>query len=303
MSHPASFEEKSYQRHAEHFNEHVAGGTKGALAKTWFATDTVDAWRHARFYQLLDPILRTAVKARWLTVGDGRFGKDAHLLMERGCDVVASDISEVLLQEAKELGYIREFRKENAEALSFGDGEFDYVFCKESYHHFPRPMKALYEMLRVAKKGVFLIEPNDVFVSEKLLTVFCRKVKGWFSRVAKGKPTRHAWEESGNYVFSLSRREIEKVALGLNYRAVAFKGINDLYLPGAEKEKISERGPLQRRVKRYLKVRDVLCKVGVFDYTILGVLILKEEPIHDLQEALARDGFEIARLPFNPYLK
>ncbi|MBE7497056.1 MAG: class I SAM-dependent methyltransferase [Verrucomicrobiaceae bacterium] len=298
----ASFEQKSYRRHAEHYNEHVAGGPKEALAKTWFSRDTVNAWRHDRFYQLLDPVLHADQKTRWLTVGDGRYGTDAHMLMERGCEVVASDISDVLLREAKEQGYISEFRTENAEALSFGDGEFDYVFCKESYHHFPRPMKALYEMVRVARKGVFLIEPNDVFVSERLLTVLCRKIKGWLGRVGIGRQNRHAWEASGNYVYSLSRREMEKAALGLNFRAVAFKGINDLYLPKMENELLSEKGPLQKRLRRHLQARDLLCKIKVFDYTNLGVLILKDEPSQELLDALAKDGFEVLLLPCNPHL-
>lgn len=50
---------------------------------------------------------------------------------------------------------------ENAESLSFRDNEFEVAFCKEAYHHFPRPFLALYEMLRVASKAVVLAEPND----------------------------------------------------------------------------------------------------------------------------------------------
>ena len=68
--------------------------------------------------------------------------------------IAATDIAEVLLKEAKEEGYIKAYSKENAESLSFADNEFDFVFCKESYHHFPRPMIALYEILRVVKRGL-----------------------------------------------------------------------------------------------------------------------------------------------------
>lgn len=39
------------------------------------------------------------------------------------------------------------------------DDAFDYVLCKDSYHHMPRPMIALYQMLRVARRAVVLIEP------------------------------------------------------------------------------------------------------------------------------------------------
>lgn len=52
-------------------------------------------------------------------------------------------------------------RVENAEKLSSPNETLDFVLCKESYHHFTRPMLALYEMLRVATKAVVLIEPNE----------------------------------------------------------------------------------------------------------------------------------------------
>lgn len=72
-----------------------------------------------------------------------------------------TDISEYLLAEARRRGLITKYALENAERLSFADQSFDYVFCKESFHHFPRPYQALYEMLRVAREAVLLIEPND----------------------------------------------------------------------------------------------------------------------------------------------
>ena len=161
MSSTKTFQDKSYQQHRELFKEYTQNGGKAAHAKTWIEKDTVDTWRHQRMYQVLDPILVAEPKAKWLTVGDGRYGNDAKYITEKGCDALATDISEYLLKEAKDIDYISKYKLENAESLSFHDLEFDYVFCKESYHHFPRPMLALYEMLRVANSGVLLIEPND----------------------------------------------------------------------------------------------------------------------------------------------
>ena len=166
-----NFQEKSYERHSEHFKEYCTGGAKEKHAKTWFEKDTVDAWRHQRMYQILDPILKVK-SSKWLTVGDGRYGKDAKYIIDNGCEALATDISDALLQEAKNIGYINEFKKENSESLSFDDSKFDYVFCKESYHHFPRPMLALYEMLRVASKGVILIEPNDRYINNSVSDIF-----------------------------------------------------------------------------------------------------------------------------------
>jgi ubiquinone/menaquinone biosynthesis C-methylase UbiE len=172
MSSIDEFQSKSYKQHSEHFKEYTLNGDKSAHAKTWLEKDTVDAWRHRRMYQVLDPILVTETKAKWLTVGDGRYGKDSRYITEKGGDALATDISGYLLKEAKDLGYITEYKVENAESLSFHDSEFDYVFCKESYHHFPRPMLALYEMLRVAKRGVILVEPNDSYITDRYLKVF-----------------------------------------------------------------------------------------------------------------------------------
>jgi ubiquinone/menaquinone biosynthesis C-methylase UbiE len=297
------FQDKSYEKHSEHYHEYRCGGTKQAHAKTWFENDTVDAWLHRRMYQILDPILLQDPKATWLTVGDGRYGKDAKYILEKGCDVVASDISDVLLKEAKDIGFIVEYRKENAESLSLADGEFDYVFCKEAYHHFPRPMLALYEMLRVARKAVILIEPNDSYVSNTLPKRSCRNVKNTIKALlGRAKVGRHCFEESGNYVFTISRREVEKVALGLNYKIVAFKGINDSYVPGVEHEKLSNNGPLQKRVRRLTTVANVCCKLGFMDHKLLAAIIFKHEPSEQLLRQLGGNGFEIIPLPDNPYI-
>jgi hypothetical protein len=69
-------------------------------------------------------------QARWLTVGDGRYGNDAKYISNKGGHALASDISDCLLKEAKDIGYIAEYKKENAEALSFQDAEFDYVLAE-----------------------------------------------------------------------------------------------------------------------------------------------------------------------------
>ncbi|MEW5894403.1 MAG: class I SAM-dependent methyltransferase, partial [Candidatus Omnitrophota bacterium] len=206
----SNFQEQSYEKHSRHYFQFTSGGRDEALAKTWLSDDTVDAWRHKRMYKTIDPILLKDPGATWLTIGDGRYGGDARYILEKGGKVIASDISDILLKEAKKAGYITDYRKENAESLSFQDLQFDYVFCKESYHHFPRPMLALYEMLRVSKKAVVLIEPNDDYISTRVLHVLFRKIKNLIKLFLR-KGVLNYWEESGNYGFSLSKREVEKV--------------------------------------------------------------------------------------------
>lgn len=63
--------------------------------------------------------------------------------------------------DTKERGFIHHFRALNAAAMALPHGVFDFVLCKESYHPFPRLMLAFYEMLRVARAGVVLIESNN----------------------------------------------------------------------------------------------------------------------------------------------
>jgi hypothetical protein len=56
MNSSNTFQDKSYQQHSDHFKEYTQNSDKASHAKTWFEKDTVDAWRHQRMYQALDPI-------------------------------------------------------------------------------------------------------------------------------------------------------------------------------------------------------------------------------------------------------
>src|SRR5690606_19793880 len=130
-------------------------------------------WIHQQLFALAYPLCEDKTKT-WLTVGDG-YGFDANHLRLKGLDVTASDISPTFLETALERDLVEKFAIENVEKLSFQDNSFDYVFCKESYHHFPRPYQAVYEMLRVARLGVILIEPQDP-ISRNALLVALREV-------------------------------------------------------------------------------------------------------------------------------
>jgi hypothetical protein len=39
-------------------------------------------------YQTIDPILKTEPEAKWLTVGDGRYGTDAKYILDKGCEAL-----------------------------------------------------------------------------------------------------------------------------------------------------------------------------------------------------------------------
>ncbi len=308
---PESFHTLSHLAH-----ERVYDSAESArLARTWTRADTVDGWRHARMYRTLDPLLAAQPGARWVTVGDGRYGTDAHYLASRGAEALATDISDTMLQRAKAEGFIREYRKENAEHLSFADDSFDFALCKESYHHFPRPMLALYELLRVARRAVALIEPDEspilmspghvvkMMVKETLIRI---GLGGRFGDRATGIiDTGVNWyEEVGNFGYSISRREIERVALGLNLPHVAFLGLNDAYEPGVEEEPASEDSALFRRIRDDIAAQDRAGQRGLSRSRpkLLGAVIFKAALDPALRAALVAAGCEVRDLPRNPYL-
>ena len=103
-------------------------------------------------------------------------------------------------------------------------------------------------------------------------------------------------------LYSISRRELEKVALGLNYKTVAFKGINDAYFAGVEYEKLSDKGPLQKKTKRLINIANYLCRLGLRDYNLLASIIFKKEPSKELLQQLIEESYEIIQLPNNPYI-
>ena len=88
----------------------------------------------------------------WLTVGDYS-GLEANYLLKRNQNVIASDLSDAMLKEANSEGLIKDYSKQNVERLTYNDNYFDYVVCKEAFHHFPRAYMGLYEMIRVSKTG------------------------------------------------------------------------------------------------------------------------------------------------------
>jgi ubiquinone/menaquinone biosynthesis C-methylase UbiE len=300
------FVEDSYQRNATGHEIYSKNSAEHELAATWLGEGSVDYWRHERMYRLVDPLLRLDQQATWLTIGDGRFGCDAIYLSKQGAKVLPTDISETLLREAVERGIIKEYRIENAEKLSFATSSFDYVYCKESFHHFPRPYVALHEMLRVASKGVILVEPNDKASTAtiKNAVLHLRGALGHYLGKDKKRQFVRGEYEAGasNFIFTISKKEIIKIGLALNYKYVVFKGINDAYVAGCEYEKLSDNGPLQKEIKRKIRRQDRRCRWRLTDYGLLGTMIFKSEPTPQLLDELQNNGYEIYKLSENPYI-
>ncbi len=306
-----SFWLKSYQLHVDHEKSQDC-----ERLQTWKQFNTVDAWRHKRMYDAVLPVLLSYPDASWLTVGDGRYGTDANFLIRNNAkEVMATSISDELLKQAYADGFISNYKVENAEDLSFAENSFDFVFCKESYHHFPRPMVAFYEMLRVARNAVIVIEPNDVNIITikdvktlikppnkwKLIKNFSKDFMG-IKRFTYNTYNPGGYETLGNYIYSTSQREFEKAALGLNLPLIAFKGINDHYENGVEFEQASADSLLFTKIKNAIATADAFCEKNGRPYNILVSIIFKVSPNEAVLRQLAAIGFILENLPRNPYV-
>ena len=260
-------------------------------------------------------------EVNWLTIGDGRLGLDSIRIRSLGFkEVLATDISPHLLEIAKSKGLIKGFKIENAEKLTFEDESFDYVFCKESLHHFPQPYKALYESLRCARKGLILIEPNDVQQTEN--THFNRRdvnFRGkvlWFAGVVfrkfgyslsktgrnVGQNLKPTWEASGNFCYPFSMRELLKVAYGLNLQNIYFKGLNDHYIEGCEFEPANIlESSVFAEIVSVVQEKDFKVQEGKAEPDLLMTIILKVAPDELLARKLKENGWQRIEIERNPY--
>jgi ubiquinone/menaquinone biosynthesis C-methylase UbiE len=259
-------------------------------SETWFRDDTADYWRHDRMRRQIEPLLDR--NDRWITFGDGRYGTDAAWLMAKGQKVLCTDIQDTLLKLGHARGFIGDYRAANAEALPFADGEFDWGLCKEAYHHMPRPPVAFYEMLRVVRKGLVLIEPAP------------RQAKNLWGSLTLAlldrlHPVRaeNEFEESGNYVYKLSIADVRQMLLGSGLRAFAYKTINDCYIKGVENE--APPGALKAACERNIRRRDLILKLLGLHGSLMVCIVFKAAPV--AADALRAHGFIIVELPANPY--
>jgi ubiquinone/menaquinone biosynthesis C-methylase UbiE len=88
--------------------------------------------------------------------GDGRI---MEMLWKEGRKTSGIDISaEMIKQSGQRLAGKARLVVGDSEFLPWPDREFDAVMCTASFHHYPRPMAVLKEMLRVLKpNGLLLI--------------------------------------------------------------------------------------------------------------------------------------------------
>jgi SAM-dependent methyltransferase len=267
----------------------------GRLADSlaWLRKDTADYWRHDRIRGLVEPLLHDT-DASWITIGDGRYGTDAGWLIDHGLKrVVASDLQSDLLEIARHRKVIDEYRVINAERMDLPDESFDYVYCKEAYHHCPRAPVALFEMLRVARRAVILQEPMEGAgrnVVGKVVLALRSSIR---------RASSHGFERSGNFIYRVSRQEVEKALLGTGLRYYAFASIQDDYIPGVEHVTLDS--ALAKRLRRRIALKSAIGRCLGIDYGIGSFVLFKHPPDLAVRRGLERRGYVLTVLPHNPY--
>lgn len=285
--------QESYFRHIEELES--AGDKQISVLDR---PDSIDAHRHMRMFHMVTPLIKLHPAASWLTVGDG--GGDAEMLKRLGVsDVVASCISDAHLIVVKERGFLNgiQVKALNAESVDLPDKSVDFVFCKEAFHHFPRPALGFYEFLRIARLGVFFIEPNDRF-STRPLDMLRTLVK----IVLRGQgPSYEDFEPSGNYIYRLSHQEIYKVLAALGLPWFATRTLNDFYV-----ERLSSRRQDDKRAMAVFNLgvglQDLLSRVRLLHWGLMAAFIPASDIDLRTKTELGQSGYRIHEIPSNPYL-
>lgn len=103
------------------------------------------------------------------------------------------------------------FSQQDAEAISYPDGSFDYVVIHAALHHCHSPHRALLEMYRVAKKGVLAFEARDSALMRLLVRLHLTQV------YENATVYLHGGTAGGvrngpvpNYIYRWTEREVEK---------------------------------------------------------------------------------------------
>jgi hypothetical protein len=269
--------------------------TDGGLPATLGFPGTLDAWRQQRMYNLVRPIIEVGRHDRWLTIGDS--GADAAALVEAGIpakQIIASSLSTIQIEGVRAAGFLEgvEVQSINAESIVLPDDAVDFVLGKEIYHHFPRPAIGLYEMLRVAKKAVVLIEPID-FLGRPL-----DKLRDIVKALLRRKLVQGEFEYYGNYSYRLSIRETMKIMTAMAYADMYVLLFNE-YGSNSSNQPISSRYYMGIQ-KLALGVQNLLATVRLMSWG-KAVVVLAKQPI-SVTGSLEEAGFQRTVLPINPYL-
>ena len=158
------------------------GAYARSTLKTWEAYDTKDILTR----YLVDRRIQLAVKYIMeitkstpsnfnILVICGGVGGEGTQLLNLGFKTVAmSDFSESALKLCRARDSRLSTIKLNAEQMNLKKGSYDFVIVQDGLHHLPKPICGFTEMLRVAAKGVVIIEPHAGLIARLFGTVWER---------------------------------------------------------------------------------------------------------------------------------
>jgi len=287
--------EKSYEAHQCQYEQKDFFSEKEQKLlrlKEIYTTTKEREFMNVRRYEKLKPLLDK--EDEWLTIGD-HYGEEAKWLTPFCKKVLPADINITYLELAQQEKYIKAYSQQNVEKMTFEDNTFDFILCRESYHHFPRPYIAVYEMLRCVKKGVVITEPLDMMLKMPFLLFLCNilDTKKAPKRSAGIWKNRFSFETVGNYIYKVSPREFEKIAMGIGLPAVAFHYSNDSCVNLSSDIK---------KTNRVLRRKNLLSKMKIIPYQTLTAVLFKEMLDETTKTALRENGYFYYELPQNPYL-
>lgn len=116
-------------------------------------------------------------------------GHTALYLAGAGYEVTATDISQAMLHNAKQLAQERGLSictgQHAAENFPYEDGSFDLITCRVAAHHFSSPAQFVHEAARVLKKGGhFVLIDGSVHDDES-------EAEEWIHKVEKYRDPSH----------------------------------------------------------------------------------------------------------------
>jgi SAM-dependent methyltransferase len=180
------------------FKEKQKMNHDGAQVK-YVSSEYHDYFRELPFIRLNKLLEKAniALNNTYLHVASCGSGIDIYYLAKHyNVKILASDYSNEAIERVRNTFPDVEVKVEDNEKLSFNDNYFDWSFIAGSLHHLPRPIVGLFELLRVSKQGIIVIEPHD-----SLLT-----------RIAASVGMIQEYETSGNYVYRISKGDVCKIA-------------------------------------------------------------------------------------------
>lgn len=260
--------------------------------------ETIDVWLHERMLGFLCPIIAACPKASWLTIGDE--GQDGWMLRRYGAQrVTASSITDVRLKLARDSGYLGgiEIRALNAEQLDLPDDAFDFVLCRQAFHHVRRAPLAFYEFMRVARSGFVLIEPMECASTRPLdaIRTVAKMLLRW------RKPEYDQFEPAGNFIYRISERDVFRMLTALGLEWFAIKTFNTFYvrsLVAHRRDSLLAQIP----VKLGIGLQDVLASCRLMSPGLCAVFVATGPDTEPIRKTLRAAEFRIVSIPKNPYM-